>query len=467
MKRMFPGVVVACALALLLASCSGGGSQPAATSTATQPTVAPATVYITGSDAPLPSVLAFQITINSLSLSDGANTVQLLSEPTTLEFSRLLGLRALLALGSVNPGAYTSVTVSLASPVISYLDLSTTPASVGTINGTLTSSTITKNLPVPLTVASNGLGGLHFHFDLRDSLAVDGAGNITGSVNPHIGIRALQVDDDDAQIDELHGGLVSTNTADNSFVIQRSNGRQLTIRVNSQTQWDGTTGLAAMATPAIIEVSGKIQADGSLLADHVELTTSDRNFLAGLVLDAAPASGAASSLTLLVREEMPPVTGMPVGFPAKVNIGATTVFNIYRFGLPVDQLLFNSSELVRGQRIAIGGVADTTVNPPVMNARRILLHRQGLDGSLNPGSVVITSGNNGSFTLVANGFFGYLFGAPLKVMTSSMTRFINVSGLSALDNGTAVPLRVVGLLLKDSGGNPVLVAGAVIANPEQ
>lgn len=463
MKRLCPGAVLIFALLFLLASCGGGGSQ---TSTTTQ-SATPGMVFVTGSDAPLPSVLAFQITVNSLKLSDGANTVELLTEPATLEFSRLLGLRTLMALNSVNPGAYTSVSVGLAAPVISYLNL-TTPATVGTINGTLTSSTVTVNLPSPLVVGSNGLAGLHFHFNLRDSLALDAGGQITGTVTPRLGIRALTINDDDAEVDELRGGLVSTNVAGNSFVIQRANGRNLTIKVDNSTVYDGTSGLAAMATPAIIEVSGKIQADGSLLADHVELNTVERNFLAGLVLDATPATGAAISLTLLVREEMPPVTGMTVGFPATVNIASNTVFDIYKFGLPVEALLFNSSQLVRGQRVAVGGVADTTTTP-TLAARRILLHRQGLDGTLNPGSVNITAGNNGSFQLVTNAFFSYLFsGAPLKVTTTNATRFVNVNGLAGLSSlGTGVPLRVVGLLLKDNSGNPVLVAGAVIANPEQ
>jgi len=66
---------------------------------------------------------------------------------------------------------------------------------------------------------------------------------------------------------------------------------------------------------------------------------------------------------------------------------------------------------------------------------------------------------------VTNGFFGFLFNAPLKVVTSDMTRFRGVSGLSGLNNVTG-NLEVVGLLLKDASGNPVLVARVVQGEDE-
>jgi hypothetical protein len=461
MKRVAPAILLV-VIAALLMSC-GGGNSTVSTSTPTTSattTVKKGTVYITGSDAPLPSVLAFQVTVNSLKLFNGTTSVEMLSEPATIEFSRLLGLRTLIALNSVDAGTYTGAIVTLASPVISYLDLTTTPAGTATMNGTLSSNTVTVTFANALTVGADGLAGLHFHLNLRASLAVDGSGQLTGGVNPKIGIRPIAIDDDDAQVDELRGGLVSTDVAGNSFVIQRANGRNLTIRVNSATQYDGTSGLAAMSTPAVVEISGKAQADGSILADHVELHTSDKAFLSGVLLDVAPAADP-TSLTLLVRDEIPAIAGVPVGMPATVKLGTPVRFDIYRFGLPVEAFLFNSSQLVRGQRIAIGGPLDSG---NTVTARRVLLHRQGLDGALNPGSLVIQSPKVGSFQLVANGFFGYLFGAPVKVMTGDTTKFINVGGLAGLTNATTI--RVVGLLLKDGSGNPVLVAGSVSADPE-
>jgi len=459
MRKLFTilGIV---SLTLWLMSCSGG-SQMSQTASPQS-----AMIFVTGGDAPLPSVLSFKITLNALALSDGTNTVQVLSQPATIEFSQLLGLRTLVALNSVAPGSYKSVSATLASPVISFLDLSTTPASVGTINGTLTSNTVNVTFRSPLTIDKSGLGGLNFHFDLRNSLQTDANGQLTGVVSPHVGIRRLQIDDDDAQIDGLTGSLVSVNTSGNSFVLQRANGRNFTIDVNSQTQFEGVSGLSALAAPSILEISGKAQADGSILADHVQLSTTDRAFLSGIVLNATPPTGAATSMTLLVRDEIPVLSGISAGAPATVKIAPSTEFDIARFRLPVGSMLFSASSLVLGQSIGVGGTVDTTTTPASFATRRIVLRPQGLQGKVNPNSVSVQSGNNGSFGLVANGFFGFLFNAPLKVMTSDLTRFRGVHGLSGLNSVTG-NVEVVGLLLKDSSGNPVLVARVVQAEEEE
>ncbi|HVO79013.1 MAG TPA: hypothetical protein VMT39_03275, partial [Candidatus Bathyarchaeia archaeon] len=84
------------------------------------------------------------------------------------------------------------------------------------------------------------------------------------------------------------------------------------------------------------------------------------------------------------------------------------------------------------------------------------LHRQGIDGQAVSGSIDL---NAGTFQLQNNGFWGYVLQAPVNVLTTNFTQFINVSGLSAIT--PSMKLRVVGLLLRDSSGNPILVAGRV------
>src|SRR4029077_21030804 len=98
--RKFSIILGLLSLAVYLTSCSGS-SQMGQTASPQS-----AMIFVTGGDAPLPSVLSFKITLNSLALSDGTNTVQVLSQPATIEFSQLLGLRTLVALNSVAPGTY-------------------------------------------------------------------------------------------------------------------------------------------------------------------------------------------------------------------------------------------------------------------------------------------------------------------------------------------------------------------------
>lgn len=459
MRRSLGGLAVLLLFSLFWTACgSGSGS----ISTNVNPQVAQGTVYMTASDAPLPSVLSFQVTIQSITLFNGTSNVTLMNTPTDIEFSRLQGLRTLLALNSVPAGTYTSATVTLASPVISYLDITTVPTSVSTINGSLLNNQVSYTFNQPLNVTANGLGGLHFHFNLHDSLQLDGSGQITGVVDPKIQIRPLTVNDPDSDIDEFRGSLVSVDAAHNSFVLQKPRGRQFTVKVDSNTQWEGTDTINTIAPPAIIEIAGNVQADESILATSVEVITTNHAFLEGLVLNATPSTGAATSVTVLVRAEVPVLDGIDVGKPVTLNLNSNTVFDIYRFGLPLQSFLFNNSMLVVGQRVSVAGDIDTTTNPASFDTRRVVLHRQGLQGTYVANSLQVTNGNSGQFMFNANGLHGYLFQQPIKVLTSNMTIFRNVpGGLSGVPNLTG-PFYVVGLLLKDPNtGDPVMVAGRV------
>jgi len=368
-------------------------------------------------------------------------------------------LRTLLGLQSVPPGTYTVAQIVIENPTISVLNLGP-PPSVSTqmlpFSAGGTTFTLNVALNPDMTVAANGLGGLTMHFDLRNSLVTDTNGNIT-SVNPMISFRALQVPNDpDWEIDELRGSVVSVGST--SFVLQRPDGRQFTIDVNNQTDFEGVaSGLGSLPTGALVEVAGTPQQDGSILASDVESYTTDHEFVEGIVLDTDPSSGAATSLTLLARDQIPVVPGISIGNTANVAISSTTIFDVYHLNLPITQLLFNSSKMVLGQAVVVGGTVDNSSNPPTLDADRVVLHRQGIDGHLVSGTVNL---NTGTFQLQNDGFWGYVLQAPVNVLTTQFTQFINVSGLSAIT--PSMKLRVVGLLLRDSNGNPILVAGRVI-----
>jgi hypothetical protein len=96
-----------------------------------------------------------------------------------------------------------------------------------------------------------------------------------------------------------------------------------------------------------------------------------------------------------------------------------------------------------------------------LDVRRVWLELQGFECTLVPST---TSTAAGTFLCNASGIQGVIFGGPvpLKIFTSSMTRFGGgLSGLNGL-GATAIRLRVVGLVLKDpTTGTPVIVARAV------
>lgn len=440
-------------LCFSLAACGGGNSTGMNPSPTGQ-----GQVFVTGEDAPLPSVLSFEVTLNAIALNNSSGSVQVLAQPTTVDFARLVGLQSLLAFNSVATGSYDSVTFTLADPVISYLNLSTTPPSVNTINGTLMNATVTVALTKSLVVTANGLAGLHMDFDLRQSLKVDGAGQVTGEVDPHIEVKAVAASDDDGKVTDLRGGLVSVNTAGNSFVIQGLLGFQVTVDVNSETHFNGSWSLGNLATPAFISVQGAVQGDGGILASEVEVISTHHAFLSGRVLAVNPTTGPVQTVTLFVGEELPAISSIPVDSVVTIDVSAVTNYGVCFFDNWFTNILFNNSSLVAGQRLFIGGEYDGTTFTPEL----ISLRRQGVVGSLVQGSVQITSGNRGSFELDNSHMLGYVLGGPLTVQTGDLTRFANINGLAGLQAAGETNLVVGGIILKDNtSGNPQLWAHRV------
>ncbi|HKN36721.1 MAG TPA: hypothetical protein VJX16_26060, partial [Terriglobales bacterium] len=85
MKRFLLFAILPALLAIMIGCGGTGSSQP---STNASPAAA---IFITGEDAPLPSVLAFNVTLNSITLNNGSTAVSVLSMPTTVDFARLMG----------------------------------------------------------------------------------------------------------------------------------------------------------------------------------------------------------------------------------------------------------------------------------------------------------------------------------------------------------------------------------------
>ncbi|MBI3668776.1 MAG: hypothetical protein HY237_03210 [Acidobacteria bacterium] len=254
--------------------------------------------------------------------------------------------------------------------------------------------------------------------------------------------------------------MVSVDLNAKSFVMQGPHGRHFTVVTNDQTQWgpDGET-LNSLDTNTIVQVSGSLQRNSlTLTATEVVVLTRERFLLGGLLTDVRPPTGAANEIDLFVRSELPDLTNAPVGQIATLTLDGNERFWIYEFRIPMAAFLFNREALVRGQRISAGGLLDTSVSPPKLDVRRVVLHRQGLEGAWVPGSTNLAAG---TFTFNASGLAGVIFNQPVKVVTSPFTRWVGLRGLIDLTGNTPIRLRVVGLVLKDLSGNPVIVARVV------
>ncbi len=451
------------ALVALASGCGGGSS-----SSTTTPTPQSGSVFVNGTDAPLPSVVSFQVDITGMTVSDGTNSpVSVLNGTQTVDFARLNGLHTLLDLNTIPMGTYTTVNVTLANPQIGYLNVTnpqTTPPTrptITTLNGTttpavtLTQSSVTLTLKNPLTVTAGDIIGLSFDFDLRQSIQVDQNGQFTGVVNPTLDLKAITPSDSDAYIDEFDAGVVSVGTS--SFMIQGPHGHQFTVNVNNQTEWENGEGLSNLTSTSIVEISGTLdRTSGAILADTVAIVSQDSFFAGGLVTFVDPATGAASDFDLYVRNVLPSGTGFQSGQISTINLTGNEKFLVYWWHLKFPSFLFDSSLLVAGQHVSVGG----PISNGAVTVKRVVLRHEGHAGTWVVGS---TNVGASTFQFNSNGLAGVLFNGPVTVYCTPFTEFRGgLTGLGDLTGNAAIPLRVVGLVLKDPiSGQPVFVARRV------
>src|SRR5690242_4944889 len=111
MKRFMTSVVAIAAL-LALVACGGGGSN----TTTTRGTASSAPISVTIGDATADRLLAFEVTVNSVTLTGAngtANTANLLAAPTKVELTHLSGKFEPLRLMGVPAGSYSGATIQL------------------------------------------------------------------------------------------------------------------------------------------------------------------------------------------------------------------------------------------------------------------------------------------------------------------------------------------------------------------
>jgi hypothetical protein len=218
-------------------------------------------------------------------------------------------------------------------------------------------------------------------------------------------------------------------------------GFQETIDVNSNTQYNGGNSLSSLAANAIVSVEGTVQADGSILANCVELITTDKAFISGRILAVNPGP----VVTMFVGEELGTSATIPVDSIYTVDLSQVSEYDICFIDNWFTNELFSSSSLVAGQRIFVGGTYLSNAFTP----RMVSLRRQGVVGSLVANSVNIVSGNQGSFQMQNDALMSYSAGGPFTVFTVNKTIFVNIDGLNGLQAAGTTNLEARGLVFYD------------------
>jgi Domain of unknown function (DUF4382) len=442
--------------ALTIATLLAAGCGSSTTTTNNDAQTATGSSFVVGTDAPMASVVSFSVQVGVSATDQNGNSVQLVSGSPTVDFARFNGLQTLLDMNDVPVGTYSNVAITLSNGTIGYLDTTTAEPTIKTMPANLTNATVTYTLANPMIVAETGAPvGLHMDFNLRKSIVVSG-GQITGDVDPTFTVNGVNNNDKGAYIDEFDAAIVSTDAGKQTLTVQGPHGRQFTVNVSGQTEWDGGAAFSDLTSSSIVQISGSLdRADATIDADEIAILSDNGFYASGQVTYVNPSSGTATSFDLYVRGLLPTTTGLTQGQLATIDLSGSEKYSIYWMHGPLAQFLFNQNGLLPGQHIAVGGPASGATNAGAVTVKRVVLRHWGFNGTVVPGSV--NTGNN-TFQMTVNGFAGLLIPQTVTVYIPDNCQYRD--GLTQLsDVSSATNVRVVGLLLKNpTNGNTVLVS---------
>jgi hypothetical protein len=452
MKRILLSVFAIAALIAMIA-CGGGGSS----STSTTPGASSAPITINVGDATADRLVAFEVTVNSVTLTGSSGTTNVLPAPTKIELTHLSGKFEPLRLANLPAGTYTGASFQLGSAEAVIIGAAGT-AQAGQIiklEG-ITPNPTSVSVTFPSVTVGSTASVLSFDFNLGTSVTVTGnavafapsASSIT-VVTGQANQNENEQEDEDGELEDIHGTVAQVNS--NSFVLNLSNNsQQLTFTVDANTEFsDGVTSLSTLKAGMVVKVEGITKADGSLLAKEVEGVEIENGLEAEGIITNTNLTAGVGSITVVVHDasSAAAATSQPTtGDTITVNIDANTRFRV-DFGHGKTKttdpgMAFDALHLGKGQKIEVD---DDTARPNNLAARKLALKKQALVGT-------VSNASSTGFTLTldaSNNFFTQLTGeSVIQVKTSSAT----INKGTAPANGSTI--RVRGLLFFDPAGQP-------------
>ena len=371
----------------LAAGCGGGSSTASNPGPTPTPGVGTSSAQVRFGDAPADSVIAFEVSVASLSLTPaGGGTAVTVAVPANnrIELTHASGKFEPFITGNLPQGTFSAANLTLVNSELTFL------SSTGTavhINGPASAS-ITVPLSPNLTIS----GPLVLNIDVNVAASITSVGGVVNGIaftpaSFAITAKAPGVagnqQDDDGEIEDVQGTVTAVNGSSFTFKVGQT-GSSLTFTTDATTQFkDGVTSVASLLNQ-VVTVEGFTKADGSLFAKEIEGLESTTGAEAeGLIT-------AISGTTLTVTAQ----DGIGNGFD-DTKVGASFTVNIaglnaskFRvkagngFGgsLPSATFPFDATTIHQGQRIEV----DTDVAIPAANGAispdKINLQQQGVSG---------------------------------------------------------------------------------------
>ena len=405
-------------------------------------------------DAPSSQLLSFELTINSITLTDTAGkTVSVLTNPERIEATHLNGVSEPLLTLALAQDTYTAAVIGYSNPEATYLNPNGTNTVVEYSN--TNSGTVTVNLTTPITI-DNTTTSLSVDLLLAQSVTISG-GTIT--INPAFNVTSVPVasqptNDHNGKEDGVKGTIAALNMSANSLTVQSADGASLAVAVNASTQYDGVSGLSALGVGMLAELDVATQSDGSLLATRIEIEdASTHDELEGSVVKVS--GSPATSFQMVLRQQLgADLSTSNLGTVYSITVNSGTVFKTSnRFG--EDQTFpfsaaFNASTIFAGQNVT---VVTPTVAGATAAAAIVMLQQQTVAGTV---SAISSIGGYTVYTVtlaptdILTSFTG---ATSVMVFTNGNTQMVNSAALAV---GSSA--RFHGLLF-NPGGVLTMISG--------
>lgn len=448
------GAILVVALASLLAftGCGSSNNTPNATAAGT---------VINFGDAPNDQIIAFELTINAVTLTGGSNP-SVLAKPTEIELTHDLATFEPLSLATIPNGTYTGATLTVSNPEIVIVDPTT--KAVTKLSATLSSSTV--NVPInPSVTIGAGASVINFDMNLASSVSISGT---NATVTPTFTVTSSTVptgeageDDHDGEMGDLRGAI--TNVSSPKFTIQPAQTAQpVTITTDANTKFeDGITSFSNLTSGMIVSVDAVTQTDGSILAKKVEseTETGDGEEVEGLITNVTCAVAASCPSGVNVATSIDITTHKvsatsAASAPANATTVTVPITSSTRFDVHSNQgggsfPAFDATTISKAQRVEVDSENESGDSSTSVSADKIKLLEQGFTGTVSA-----LSGSNFTLTVDAQSAFASLTGQTTIAVQAANAQNKGVT----LANGAN--LRVRGLLFFN-GTSYTLIASRV------
>lgn len=475
MLKRTPAIGLTLAMAVMLASCGGSKSPPAAPK---------GSILVLISDLPLCNTISFTATISNLTLStaSGAQVGHVLTTGADygVNLSTLRDFTTVLALNSIPQTTYNEATLTISTATIALYDPNQNPP-VTTMNAKLSSRPPTFDFVPVFPVTTGIVNALMLDFDMVKSIQLDANNNVTGNVTPVFSLTPLTATNSSegfGEMDDLLGFVRSVSPTPSpstpqftgSFLMQISSdwlpsGPSLPVNFTSSTQLYGVAELNQVLTDDFVEVDGFMNSTGNLVANSVEVEPQENPSLneiamIGLVTSVSrDPNGNLSGFNLWVRQEEPSDTGsVPLNSILSVSVSSSTTYQYSSRGANFAGLVFGPGQIAPGQELVVHGPftvpptgAGAPYVPTTVAASAVYLKLQSFQGSFDSSVEVGSDDRTGAFWL--SPCCPLFQPSPVLVLSSSQTNFVNLSGLSALTPGPA--LLVKGLPFYEPEGGTI------------